>query len=649
MKLKFFLLWSNITCNLHSITLKKRTITLSLNGVSYIYNQKSFNTENDTFREVLKDMDLENFVDEKGNVFKKGSYVTWKIKSTTNYNRDYTLDSNIDDKDNYIIYFTDNYIDPKITVKICNETSNPKFRIFLDEFKKIDNEFALLYYFEKNKILNITGSIDNYYIEKFSIGLKTIIDDKTIFDNSKLLSISKEDSGNKLYICVNKYKKYQLTSIGLTTDLLKIYKLKNINNIIKDINKSISKVKKKLNFQDINNIITNDLKYDGIVLNYKPKDELPEGSFNITIKEDPKCHFLEHRKCKIKFVSDNFMLEDSYKEAEEIEFNNEINEEIEVQNYIFTKYGLSNETCKIKKDDKELYYSNHFQDNSEYVIKILKEVKNITKKKESDDLIFNILLKVEDPTNYELKNITDIPQFTLKKGSTNNDLTKYLKDNYELEVDWIHSITDNAKNFLSAGEQLLKGGDYVLTFKNSENKFVQKIVKKPITKDITLTIVPKNENNYKLKGISDKIIINVIENITFNDLFNEIKKIIADDKFEIYVDNNKVENGNIDINKVIVIKLLDDCGKLEEEIKDEGKEEIKDDEGEETKNKEKEKINNEEDKTNNEEEKTDDEENNKEKEKINNDEKEGTDNEKNNNNETSKSKSKKEYKCCNRG
>ena len=348
----------------------------------------------------------------------------------------------------------------------------------------------------------------------------------------------------------------------------KIYKLKNYSVFKENINKHF-KDYNTLNFKQIQeyiNKLPNCKKIE--IFDYLEGKDI-KNIYIIAIKKDPDEVFLQRKKCTLYFDCKSYELEDKFKKPIEIEFSETVNDETNIVDYIKNTYKVKSFSdddfsIKDKKSDLILPFPIKHLSDGEYTIELNKHVEGITKKKEDDDLIFNISLKVNDQANFKLKNnITSILQFTLKKNSTYDDLTKYLKDSHGIETDWILSIFDDKNHALSAGTAPLKGGSYVLIFKDSENNFVEKI-KEPSNKDITLKILPKDETNYKLKGISSDITINVPENISYNNLVNEVKKTITDGKFEIYVDNNKVENGNININKQIVIKLLDGCNKLKD-------------------------------------------------------------------------------------
>ena len=367
-------------------------------------------------------------------------------------------------------------------------------------------------------------------------------------------------------------------------DKKKIYKLKNYSVFKENINEHF-KDSNTLNFKQIKKYINKLQDCENIeIYDYKQGKDVPY-KYIISIIKDPKEVFLQRKKCILNFFCESYELEDNFKNHIEIEFNETVNEETSIVDYIKDKYKVKSfsdddfslidkETSMNVLKYKEKY---HLLDG-EYTIKLNKHVEGITKNKEDDDLIFNISLKVNDITNYKLKNITTIPQFKLKKGSTNKDLENYLKAKHGIETSWIKSICDDNNSSLSEGISPLKGGSYVLIFNDSVNNFVEKVKKVENTsnKNITLNIVPKDETKYKLNGILNSISVSVIENISYIDFVNEVKKTITDGKFEIYIDNNKVENGNIDINKQIVIKLLNNCSNLKE-IKKDDDEDHKDD------------------------------------------------------------------------
>ena len=548
-----------------------------------------------TFLYVYNNLDCSCFKNFKENAFNKDGLKIYQLIDLEDKKNKENLkpDDVIDFTKKYKFICTKNYIETSndSIIKIDNGEYKKKYILFFKDFnarnlKKLDNksiELELMTYIGE-KVLNSCFNIYDYFIKKFKIGDKEIIDDNIgKFENGTLLEINEKSdvfnsyNGKKIEIILNKYKSYKLTGVNIIPDLAKIYKLKDTTVLINNINGKISKSRKELTYDDIQNIITNTLGYDGIVLNDKLTNILPK-SFNITIKGDPKNYFTEPRKCTITFISNEFKLEDTYKNSMEIIFDNKVNEGIKVKEYIFNTYKLNDTNCEIKSEAGYNVSDNiTFSDGAQYNIIIKNHVAGITKKKEADDVIINIEISSDKPDEFKLKdNVTKNEQIVLKKSSCKiKDLITNLKGNgYNgIEKDGIIAgifLDKNPTNNILESTEDLKGGEYKILLSGQENNFVEKKIKKPTKKNITLTIVPKDATKYELKGINSNITINVTENISYKDFVDKVKKTIIDCKFEVYIDNNKVENVNIDINKPIIIKLLDDCNKLKEIKEDNG-------------------------------------------------------------------------------
>ena len=583
------LVGSNLYC------IKMDNIKLVADNKVYTHKNKDSNLAYRSLSLLINDLNFEDFLCDKNNFSNavKGK-VLYKIIATKN-NKDELININdaIDEKCSYKIYYKGNYFetsdDSKINIKEIDGSEYKKyeksFTFFIDDLKNIEKESDLVKYIF-NIIYNISKDFsdfntfyEKYYIDKFTINDTVFIDDRHEFKKESLEEIIKCIDGKKFEIKLCRYIDYKLTHIYLGLDLRKIYKLKNEINVIEKINNIISKSKNALTLNDLQNIITNNLAFDGIVLNNLTNQNL-DGVSYITINEDPKNHFIEPKKCKIQFISEDFILENSYEEAKKITFNNDVNEDVKVKKYIFDKYGLGNDNCEIFDKNSNKIDKENFKDEEQYIIKITKDVAGITKKKEANDVIINIEISSDKPEEFKLKdNVAKNKQIVLKKGSCKiNDLLTNLKDNgyngIEKDgiIEGIFLLTSPTNNILKSTEDLI-GGQYKILLSGQENNFLRKNIK---MKSVNLKLEPKNEDKYKLNGISGNTTINIPENISYNDFVNEIKNIITDGKFEVYINNNKVENGNIDINKQIVIKLLDDCNLLsKKQNKDEDEEKNK--------------------------------------------------------------------------
>jgi len=390
----------------------------------------------------------------------------------------------------------------------------------------------------------------------FKINKKTIMLINTLTNYNILASNGKLTFQN-FYICED--------------DKRKIYKLKNWSVFKENINEHF-KNSDTLNFKQIQEYINKLPKCENIEIYDYKKGENIKNIYMIGIIKDPDEVFLQRKKCTLNFVCKSCELEDKFKNPIKIDFNETVNEETSIVDYIKNTYHVESfSDDDFSLIDKEINlkidkYGKYYLSDGEYTIELNKPVEGITKKKEDDYLIFNISLKVNDPTKFKLKNNNTVLKLKLKKNTKKKEIYNHIISSYNIDKTDILRIIDDKNEFIAPDETLLKEGSYTLIFKDKENDFVEKNIKKTTNKNITL--VPQNENKYELKGINNNITINVPENISYTDFVNEVKKTITDGKFEVYIDNNKIENGNIDINKEIVIILLDDCNKLKEIKKD---------------------------------------------------------------------------------
>ena len=579
------LVGSNVYC------IKIGNIELVADNKVYTNKNKDSNLGYRSLSLLIQNLNFEDFLCGKNKFSNavKGKAL-YKIIATKNYKDELiNINDEIDEKCSYKIYYKGNYIktsdDSKINIEEIDGSKYKKyeksFTFFIDDLKNIKKESDLVKYIF-NIIYNISKDFsdfntfyEKYYIDKFTIDDSVFIDDQHEFKKESLEEIIAHSGKKKFEIKLTRYINYKLTDIYLGSDLKKIYKFKKGINVIEKINSIISKSKNALNLDDLQKIITNDLGFEGIVLNNLINQNLDVVSY-IVINEDPKKHFIETKNCNIKFTSNDFLVENDYKNSIRVTFDNKINENVKVKEYIFNEYGLSNDNCEIFDKNSNKIDKENFKDEEQYIIKITKEVDKITKKKKADDVIINIEISSDKPDEFKLKdNVTKNTQIVLKKGSCEiNDLLTNLKNNgyngIEKDgiIEGIFLVTDPSNNFLESKDDLTTG-QYKILLSGQENDFVEKVEKKPTNKNITLTIVPKNNTKYELNEILNNISVSVIENISYNNFVNEVKKTITDGKFEVYINDNIVESGNIDINNQIVIKLLDGCNKLKEIKKDE--------------------------------------------------------------------------------
>jgi len=417
--------------------------------------------------------------------------------------------------------------------------------------KSLINIFGNIESTEGEVVLNTIYDFENNYIIDFNEDLnikifnKYNIKDGEILENEKFTKKALECLKNgfkddlDFTIVFNKLIDYEINNIKLKYDYEKKLhkKLKNVENLKEKINDLLKKRDDMISLEDIQTLIKNssdeNLKKTEIDTKgntkYNNEDEI---NLEITKIDDS---FLEDKKATIKFVidenkKDKLRISDGKKDGKkdiEITFNDTINENTKIIDYITNNLKLDKTKCKVVKGTNPIGADDKFADSETYTILFTDKVEGYVEELKEDDIQISVEFKVNDSTKLKLNESNKTCDIVLTESNCGiTDFLNKLNSKYNGIKDngVIISIKEDGNNTELLNNNTYKcekNKKYIITLGKKINNLVEEKItetpKKDKDKDKDEVEEKKNEeinnninsnnnntNSSLNKGVNDK-------------------------------------------------------------------------------------------------------------------------------------------------